>query len=66
MLVHKSAHIKATRLLGVYFSLCPFALKFLRCAQRYSKAIKFVSTRYRELRIKYFNNLKELKEHVLT
>ena len=47
MCARKSAKIKATRLLGVYFSLCPFALKFLKCANRYSKAIKFVSSRYR-------------------
>ena len=40
---------KAEILMTEYFKLCPFAIKFVHCAHRYSVAINFVKDRYAKL-----------------
>jgi len=44
----QSAHMKAKRLVSVYFELCPFAIKFVKSATRYHKAIHFVADRFQK------------------
>ncbi len=51
-------------LVARYFSICPFALKFIKCADRYSKAINFVKTRYDKLCEVRMIRLNELYEYL--